>query len=129
MTSENSTSSQADIRVLPHDRAEVHPQEWGALTWYANRELGNSEDVTVGRCLLNPGQSNPRHYHPNCSEVLVVLQGVIRHTIDGGGDTEMNFGDTVTIAPNVWHQAKNVGDSEALLLIVFSSADRQTVGE
>jgi quercetin dioxygenase-like cupin family protein len=125
----NNTSNSAGIRILRIDQAEVHPQEWGALTWFANRTLGNSEDVTVGRCLLNPGQSNPRHYHPNCSEVLVVLQGKIRHTIDNGGETEMNEGDTVTIAPNVWHQAKNVGDSEAILLIVFSSADRETVGE
>jgi hypothetical protein len=29
----------------------------------------------------------------------------------------------------VWHQARNVGDTEALLLIVFNSADRETVGE
>jgi quercetin dioxygenase-like cupin family protein len=41
----------------------------------------------------------------------------------------MNEGDTVTIAPNVWHQATNIGDNEALLFIVFTSAERETVGE
>lgn len=121
--------NQRKIQVLPHGEAEILPMGWGELTWYANRELGNSTEVTVGRCLLKPGMSNPRHYHPNCSEVLVVSQGKIRHTIENGGQTEMNEGDTVTIAPNVWHQATNIGENEALLLIVFTSADRETVGE
>lgn len=117
------------IRLLALENATHLPQDWGALTWYANRELGNSEEVTVGRCLLRPGQSNPRHYHPNCSEILVVIQGTILHTMDGGGQGEMKAGDTVTIAPNVWHQATNTGAEDALLFIVFTSADRETIGE
>jgi quercetin dioxygenase-like cupin family protein len=129
MKTQNSDINTAGIRVLTYESATIHPQTWGELTWFANRELENSEEVTVGRCVLNIGQSNPRHYHPNCSEVLVVYKGRIHHTIDNGGQTEMKEGDTVTIAPNVWHQATNIGDSEAVLIIIFSSADRETVGE
>ena len=125
----NTTPSTTDIRLLPYSEAEVVPQDWGQLTWFANRALGNSADVTVGRCLIHPGQSNPRHYHPNCSEILVVMQGHIRHTMEGDKEAEMNEGDTVTIAPGVWHRATNVGDKDAILLIVFTSADRETVGE
>ncbi len=55
---------------------------WGTLTWYA--ELGNSGDMTVGRCVIRPGAANPLHSHPNCSEVLVVMQGRIAHTADRG---------------------------------------------
>jgi quercetin dioxygenase-like cupin family protein len=120
---------QSGIQVLPLGQAQVLSQEWGALTWFANRELGNSSEVTVGRCLLHAGQSNPRHYHPNCSEVLVVLKGQIRHTINNGAETQLNEGDTVTVLPHVWHQATNIGEGEAILFIVFTSADRQTVGE
>jgi len=129
MTPQNDVSNSSDIRILPLAQAEVMPQEWGALTWYANRALGNSTEVTVGKCLLHPGQSNPRHYHPNCSEILVVFQGRVRHTNSEGQTTEMGEGDTVAIAPNVWHQATNIGTNDALLMIVFTSADRQTVGE
>jgi quercetin dioxygenase-like cupin family protein len=118
-----------DIRISPLEKATIAPQEWGELTWFANAELGNSEDLTVGRCILHPGQSNPRHHHPNCSEVLVVFQGRIRHTIEGEREAEMKEGDTVTVAPNVWHRATNIGDGDAILFIAFSSAHRQTVGE
>ncbi|MEZ0296856.1 MAG: cupin domain-containing protein [Candidatus Methylacidiphilales bacterium] len=117
------------ITILPSARAETLAQDWGGLTWFASQSLGNSAEVTVGRCVLLPGQSNPRHYHPNCSEVLVVIQGRIRHTDGDGGTTEMGEGDTVTIAPHVWHQATNIGAQDAVLFIVFTSASRETVGE
>ncbi|HEY0792843.1 MAG TPA: cupin domain-containing protein [Chthoniobacterales bacterium] len=117
------------IQFVPSEKAENLDFDWGGLHWYASGSLGNSSEVTVGHCWLKPGCSNPRHHHPNCSEILVVIQGAIRHTMADGTESEMKPGDTVTILPQVWHRATNIGLSEALLFIVFTSADRQTVGE
>ncbi len=117
------------IILLPSQTSDRLSFDWGHLTWFANRPLGNSEDLTVGRCVLFPGKSNPRHYHPNCSEVLVVISGRIRHTMSGDTETEMGPDDTVTIEANTWHSATNIGDTDAVLFIAFSSADRTTVGE
>jgi quercetin dioxygenase-like cupin family protein len=125
----NAALAPSAIVISPLAQAEKLPQDWGELTWFANRALGNAQEVTVGRCVIRPGHSNPRHYHPNCAEVLVVLQGRIHHTDSQGGQTEMSEGDTVSVAPNTWHQAANIGDRDAVLLIVFTSADRETVGE
>ncbi len=119
----------SNIQISSSSSAAKHEFDWGALTWYANRELGNSTEMTVGRCMLKPGQSNPRHYHPNCTEILVVFQGRIRHTNDLGSETNLEEGDTVTVPPNIWHQATNIGSNDVILLVVFSSADRQTIGE
>ena len=118
-----------DIQVLPQSEAQRQEFSWGNLTWFANRALGNSDDMTVGRCILKPGRTNGRHYHPNCSETLVVIQGRIRHTFTGGRETELSEGDTVVIPANVRHSATNIGEIDAVLFITFSSADRQTVGE
>jgi quercetin dioxygenase-like cupin family protein len=118
-----------DIQLLHGDQADQLQFDWGALTFFAGRRLGNSAEMTIGRCLLKPGASNPRHYHPNCEEILVVMQGRIIHTAAGGGEVEMNEGDTVTIPRNIWHCARNIGENDALLFIAFSSADRQTIGE
>jgi len=85
--------------------------------------------MTVGRCVLRPHSANPRHFHPNCSEILVVMKGVIRHTAAHGVESIMKEGDVVTIPPNIWHRATNVGHEEAVLFIAFSSADRSTIGE
>jgi quercetin dioxygenase-like cupin family protein len=119
----------ATIQLISAEETEKLDFDWGSLNWYASGALGNSSEVTVGSCRLKPGRSNPRHYHPNCSEILVVIEGEIRHTMADGTESEMRPGDTVTVLPNVWHRATNIGPSEALLFIVFTSADRQVVGE
>ena len=118
-----------EIQVLPQSKAQRQEFTWGNLTWFANRALGNNDDMTVGRCILKPGHTNGRHYHPNCSETLVVIEGRIKHTIAGDQETELSQGDTVVIPPNVWHRATNIGQTDAGLFIAFSTADRQTVGE
>jgi quercetin dioxygenase-like cupin family protein/type 1 glutamine amidotransferase len=110
----------ADMQVLD--------QPWGKITWYASGELGNSQTMTVGEAVIKPGQQNPRHYHPNCDEVLHVLRGRILHTM-GSRQAEMSAGDTVSIPTGVHHNARNIGTEDAVLAISFSSAHREVIGE
>ncbi|MCY3762287.1 MAG: cupin domain-containing protein [Gemmatimonadetes bacterium] len=121
---------QAGISVLRTNECEVVDLDWGELRWHASGSLGNSGEMTLGTARLKPGQANPRHYHPNCSEVLVVVSGGISHTLDAGETAELGPGDTVTIPEGVPHKARNLSETEeAVLFIAFSSADRQTVME
>ena len=92
-----------DIKISATGSAVSTSFDWGRLTWFASGAQKNSTEMTVGRCVLKPGMGNPRHLHPNCTEILVVIQGRIRHTGAGNTQVEMNVGDTVTIPPNVWH--------------------------
>jgi quercetin dioxygenase-like cupin family protein/type 1 glutamine amidotransferase len=107
---------------------KVIEQPWGRLTWYVSGDLKNSDTMTVGLAEISPGKENPRHYHPNCDEVLHVLQGQILHTINDR-TVEMSTGDTVSIPAGTKHNAKNIGTETAKLAISFSSADRQVIGE
>ncbi|MGC5170124.1 cupin domain-containing protein [Microbacterium sp. DT81.1] len=106
----------------------TEPQEWGRLEWMVAGRLGNSDTLTVGRCYIRPGQQNPPHFHPNCDEVLHVLQGTIRHRVDETY-VEMGPGDTISIPSGSVHNATNLGEDEAIFVITFSSAERETVGE
>ena len=116
------------IITRPSASAERHEAEWGRLTWFASGALGNSAAQTVGECRIRPGQGNPRHLHPDCEEVLVVLAGRIRHTA-ADGEAELGPGDTVSIPPGIAHRAVNIGSEDAVLLICFSSANRRVQGE
>ncbi len=107
--------------------AQTLPFEWGSLTWFASAEVGNSTDMTVGKCVLEPGAENPLHKHPNCSEVLVVLQGIIDHVVDDGRVVRLHPGDCISLPAHLPHQARNVSAEDAVLLIAFSSANRETV--
>jgi quercetin dioxygenase-like cupin family protein len=91
--------------------------------------LGNAGELTVGRCEIRPGCANPRHRHPNCEEVLHVLQGRIAHTAEGGSEVELLPGDSISIPAGVAHNARNLGGETAVLTISFSSANRETIGE
>lgn len=101
---------------------------WGTLTWYVSRELGNSDSMTVGQAVIRPGHATPRHYHPNCDEVLHVLQGHILQIFDEN-EVEMSVGDTISIRAGIRHSTRNIGPHDAVLALSYSSADRQTVGE
>ena len=113
-------------RVLRAAERKIANAEWGMLTWHASAELGNAQELTVGQCLLHPGCKNPPHCHANCEEVLVVMQGTISHTIDDGKEVTLQEGDTITIPRGVTHQARNIGEGDAILSIAFSSAHRET---
>jgi len=101
---------------------------WGELRWYTSGEQSNTDTLTTGLATILPGQANPVHYHPNCDEVLHVLKGRIRHSMDGK-TVEMSAGDTVSIPQGVHHNATNIGDEPALLAISFSTAWREVMGE
>lgn len=106
----------------------VDPQPWGRLEWMVSGAVGNSDRLTVGKCFIRPGEQNPPHHHPNCDEVLHVLRGRILHRVEDEY-FEMGPGDTVSIPTGRVHNARNIGDTETELLICFSTAERQVVGE
>ncbi len=106
----------------------IEEQTWGRLEWMVAGRLGNSDTLTVGRCYIKPGRSNPLHHHPNCDEVLHVLHGAIDHRVDDG-TVRLEAGDTISIPAGAVHQAANIGRDEAVLVIAFSTPERKTVGE
>ena len=114
--------------VLRANESSVEDFAWGRLYWFAGGKLGNSKTMTVGQCIIKPGFENPKHRHPNCEEVLHVFSGKIVHYI-GEKPFEMNPGDTITISPMSFHYAKNTGTVDAVLMISFSSPDRQSEKE
>jgi quercetin dioxygenase-like cupin family protein len=122
-----SATSMKTITITPASRTETQTFAWGELTWFASKALENQSDITVGRCRLKPGHENPLHFHPNCSEVLVLAQGTIEHTAANGTAVVMRPGDVASIPAHVLHHARNIGPDEAVIWISFSSATRETV--
>lgn len=113
--------------VTRKDSNKVILMPWGELRWFTSAELGNSRTMTTGVAIIKPGQSNPRHFHPNCDEILHVISGKIRHAMNEV-TVEMSAGDSVSIPCGVLHNAENIGDADAILGISFDSAYREAVG-
>ena len=114
--------------VRNHEVA-IEETTWGTLQWLVGSNNGTSEHITLGRVTFKPGQSNPLHHHPNCEEVLLVISGEIEHSLPEGGSAKLRKGDCIVLPAGKPHQATNVGEKEAVVVVVFNSAERKTIGE
>ena len=115
--------------VIRGNEADVVQAPWGSLQWLVSGKDGSSEHMTFGRVTFRPGCSNPTHHHPNCEEILFVVSGEVEHSLPEGGTTVLRAGDCIVLPSGKGHQARNVGDEEAVVVVVFNSAQRETVGE
>lgn len=108
------------------DHLEIQSFDWGTLQWLCNGHLLPGTTQTIGICHLWAGKSNLPHYHPNCEEILHVQAGAGRHLLDNEW-VPVRPGSVVRIPLGMKHQLVNEGSEPLITLIVFSSADRQTV--
>lgn len=102
--------------------------DWGAITWLSSGKIDPNAEMTFGVVYIEPGQSNPRHYHPNCEECIYVLSGQCDHSL-GDDIIPLKKGDMLRIPRGVMHNAVNTGSERVYMVIVYSTPDRQTIGE
>ena len=69
----------------------------------------SSRDTNGELCIiedtLKPGFHLKRHHHKIMTEVFYILEGEMELIFDNE-TTILKEGDTITVAPNVWHEAK-----------------------
>jgi quercetin dioxygenase-like cupin family protein len=98
-------------------------QDWGSLSWLASKQVGNAEGLTLGRVVIKKGESNPQHCHPTVEVVLYLLKGKLEHAL-GDEVFTLEPGDVLTIPAGVLHHAVSVGEEDADMIVVYSSAER-----
>ncbi len=112
------------VTRLSETAAEEFP--WGTLNWLMGQAIDPDAKQTFGLAVIQPGQQNPPHYHPNCEEILYVVSGTCEHTY-GDDSYQLKPGDSIRVPAGVIHHAINNGDEPLRAIISFSSGDRQTV--
>ena len=112
------------VTRLSETTAEEFP--WGPLNWLMGQAIDSDAKQTFGMAVIQPGQQNPPHYHPNCEEILYVVSGTCEHTY-GDDSYQLKPGDSIRVPAGVIHHAINNGDEPLRAIISFSSGDRQTV--
>lgn len=113
-------------RLVPPGGGETIAFAWGRLHWLCSGERLPDARQTFGLAEILPGCKNPRHYHPNCDEVLYLLEGELNHTL-GDAVYHLSPGALLHIPAGVPHDARNVGLATARMVIAYSAPDRQTV--
>jgi quercetin dioxygenase-like cupin family protein len=118
-----STNGQGFVRSV----AGTEPVElaWGSLVWLVGQAQMPGAEQTLGVVTIHPGKRNPLHVHPNCEELLYVLEGEADHKL-GDEMFHLKAGDVIRIPRGVAHWARATGDAPVVAVISFSAADRTT---
>jgi len=112
------------VRRKVGDGAEA--TDFGTLQWVVREGDPAGAETTIGLATFSAGKSNVQHIHPNCEEVVYVLDGQVEHTL-GAQSTVLQAGDLIVVPRGVPHRLLNRGLDDVRAYIVFSSPDRQFV--
>lgn len=100
--------------------------DFGSVHWVVREHDPEGAELTVGLAIFDAGKSNAEHIHPNCEEIVYVLEGEVEHTL-GGQRTTLRAGDLIVVPRNVPHRLLNSGSAPVRACIVFSAPDRKFV--
>ncbi len=75
----------------------------------------------AARAIIRSGMGHNFHRHPEREEIIYVLQGVIEQWI-GEEHQLLAAGDATLIPAGLVHASFNVGEDDAILFVVLSSA-------
>lgn len=115
-----------DQQVRRNVGAAADATEFGSLRWVVRAGDPPGAETTVGVAVFDAGKSNVEHVHPNCEEVVYVLDGEVEHSL-GIERTVLRAGDLIVVPRNVPHRLINTGSDPVRAYIVFSSSEREFV--
>ncbi len=91
--------------------------------------LSRSEHQMTTNFLFERGSRNSWHYHPNATQVLMVLNGEAYYQEEGKPKQLLRKGDVVTTAPNVrhWNGATPDSDCECMTVTDIVPGEKHAV--
>src|SRR5689334_22089181 len=93
-------------RVGVVDGTQALPFDWGTIQWLVSgRQIPDSR-LTFGYVEIKAGTKNPKHYHPNCDEVLFLIEGELDHSL-GKDIIHLTPGMAIHIPTGLSHDAVN----------------------
>jgi quercetin dioxygenase-like cupin family protein len=113
-----------DKQVRRDVGAAAETTDFGQVHWAVREHDPEGAEQTIGMATFDIGKGNVEHTHPNCEEVVFVLEGEVEHTL-GEQTTRLKAGDLIVVPRNVPHCLKNVGNAPVKACVIFSSPDRQ----
>ncbi len=95
----------------------IAPAEYNTGTVHIS-VISHSEHQMTTNFLFERGSHNSWHYHPNATQVLMVLDGEAYYQEEGKAKQLLRKGDVVTTAPNThhWNGATPWSDAECLTI-------------
>jgi len=100
---------------------EVEELPWGPHEWLSRPGLTDAEKLLVVRVKMPAGKAHEFHRHPECEEVLYILEGQAEQWV-GEKKQILKAGEVAHIPTNVVHGTYNISDSVCVFLAILSPA-------
>jgi oxalate decarboxylase/phosphoglucose isomerase-like protein (cupin superfamily) len=103
------------------DPEEVETQtfDWGNLKWLNSPAVTGAEKFSAGIVLLAPGKGHTTHAHPGCEEILYVVSGYGKQTVQDQTQ-DLKPGMMVFIPEGVDHSTVNTGWELLKLVAIYA---------
>ena len=99
-------------------------KDWRGVTLPTYSE--GQPEVTVAKITIPAGMALPLHEHPYMT-AGVVIQGTIEVLTDSGDTHIARAGDAVIELINQAHGGANIGDEDAVILVVYAGIEGEPV--
>lgn len=119
----NALKFQADFDPK-YARAQCRYMGTGGTGVESDENVVPSEHFTFSTMVLPAGCEGPSHIHVDVEEVFFMLKGSIRLVInddDNSFETILKDRDLVSVPPGFYRELLNVGQEEALMLVMLGS--------
>ena len=111
--------------------AKAREYDGGSIREHRAADFPASHNISAGIVVLKPAAFREPHWHPNSDEWAYVTEGKMRLTVVGlhGQVTveDFSFGDAWFVPVGFGHSVLNIGETEALVLLVHNHGDFTTI--
>lgn len=98
-------------------------EAWGNMVWLADDRDRVRPGLSLARMTVHAGRTSPGHSHPDCTEVIHVLEGSLRQRIDDR-EYRVDAGETIVIPVGAVHSSTNAGNGDLVVMVAYSTGTR-----
>jgi quercetin dioxygenase-like cupin family protein len=115
-----------NLGIINNDDIAPVVYDWGAVKWVVDDSVAPGSEQSFGVVYINPGKTNPTHWHTNAQEIVYMLQGEC--DVEANGKTiKLRAGQTLVIPVDEDHELTNNGWEPAVYVCSFSASGRGTL--
>jgi quercetin dioxygenase-like cupin family protein len=129
MSSTQPEAGVAETEIVARGAPEAKPDVAAggySIKWLFSGQTAPGAEQTLGYVVIQPGQKNPLHAHPNCEEVLYLISGELDHSLEDAM-YRLKPGDAIRVPAGVRHDARCVSDVPAAMVVCYSVPAREIV--
>lgn len=113
--------SEEQRRFVTKKEAQVEESPWCTVEWLCRPGIVDARKLLLVRATMPAGEAHRFHKHPDCEEILYILEGQAEQWVDTERQV-LGPGDVAHVPKGVVHATYNPSDKTLVFLAILSPA-------